>query len=75
MSEKLKAVRDKAGADVAFAKELFINPTNACMTAGIDLNRTEIKILGDAMSEVREYFAEKLDLITQPPEDKPIVEP
>jgi len=68
MSEKLKAVRQKAMADVAFAKELFINPTGACMTAGIELSKTEIKILGDAMSAVRNYFAEKLFIISQPPE-------
>lgn len=68
MSENLKAVRAKAMADAGFAKELFIDPANACKTAGIDLNRTEIKILGDAMSEVRKYFAEKLFVISQPPE-------
>lgn len=68
MSENLKAVRAKAMADVGFAKELLFDPVKACTTAGINLNKTEIKILGDAMSDVRKYFADKLFVISQPPE-------
>ncbi|MBM4329518.1 MAG: hypothetical protein FJ118_20440 [Deltaproteobacteria bacterium] len=65
MANGLKAVYEKAKTDAAFAKELVFDPTAACRNAGISLNKTEIKLLGDAMAEVRKYFADKLLLLTQ----------
>jgi hypothetical protein len=68
MSDNLKIVSDKARADTSFAKELFSDPVAACKAAGIELNRTEIKIIVDAMKDVRDYFYEKLHLTLIPPD-------
>jgi len=60
-------VYEKASGDSEFAKELMFNGVvPACEKAGIKLNRTEIKIIGDALREIRVYFLEKLYLAAQP---------
>ncbi len=64
MSKGLKAVSDKAKEDKRFAKELFVDEARACNDAGIHLERTELRILGDAMREVLMYLLKKLDEIS-----------
>ena len=69
MSENLKKVYDKANGDSQFARELlFDGPVSACEKVGIQLNRSEIKILGDAMRDIRLHFLEKLFVVTQGPD-------
>lgn len=67
-SSNLTLVFEKAKSDASFAKEVFSDPTRACDAAGIKLNRTEIKILGDAMKDAHKYFIERLYMASQPTE-------
>jgi hypothetical protein len=69
MSDKLKQVYEKAAGDSQFAKELLFGgviPT--CEKAGISLNKSEGKILEDAMKTIREHFLEKLYVVSTGPE-------
>ena len=68
MSANLKTVFQKAREDINFAKELFANPVAACENAGISLNKTEIKLIAEAMQEIRTHFFARLYTISQPPE-------
>ena len=62
----LVLVFEKAKADTKFAKDVFSNEVKACENAGIELSKTELRILGDAIKEAHKYLIERLYLVAHP---------
>jgi hypothetical protein len=62
-SKEMMVVFEKAHTDTKFAKDLFMNPESTCVAAGIKLNRTEMRLLGESMNHARTYFLERIFLL------------
>ena len=69
MEDKLKEVFDRVKGDSQFAKELlFDGVVPTCKKTEISLNSGQVKILEDAIRNIRRYYLEKMYIVAQEPD-------